>query len=373
MSSASPDSGIGSTASKSALKLRLVQLNAWSGLNYRGWLRLGEHESAAARRQRRTALLAQLQALAPDVVVLHEINGLPHAARSLADELGLDVVYYQALAGVRVGSFGIPVNLREGDLILARRGLRCRFASRTLVSGGPVGNHAAFHFSDVSQVLAAELEVSGRRIVVFATHWHSSILLSAPVRDVLAPHAAKHGREAMRRIEHAAAQGARRRLREAIGTLQLMRSTAGEDLCVLMGDLNATPDCPEVALLRQAGLIDAFAYVHPHAAGYTWDPEANLNQRRCYAPQFAAILAASSDLSGVALAASESEARRIDYVLVGPAYRVRCREIDIATAEVRFRDPVSGVHASDHFGLCVEVILSGHREHADSNLLSRAG
>ena len=44
------------------------------------------------------------------------------------------------------------------------------------------------------------------------------------------------------------------------------RSTTGS---LLMGDMNATPDTPEMALFNQAGWIDVLANVEPVSSTYT--------------------------------------------------------------------------------------------------------
>ena len=43
----------------------------------------------------------------------------------------------------------------------------------------------------------------------------------------------------------------------------------GADRTVLLGDLNALPDEPEIEMLRQAGLIDAFEAAGAEPPGYT--------------------------------------------------------------------------------------------------------
>jgi endonuclease/exonuclease/phosphatase family metal-dependent hydrolase len=78
---------------------------------------------------------------------------------------------------------------------------------------------------------------------------------------------------------------------------------------ILAGDLNATPDAPEIAMLRDAGLRDAFALVGS-GSGFTW-PSPKPNQR-------------------------------IDYIWVSPDLIVRNLTIPRSTA-------------SDHLGIVVTV------------------
>jgi len=105
---------------------------------------------------------------------------------------------------------------------------------------------------------------------------------------------------------------------------------------ILAGDLNADPDSAEVRYLTGlTSLADESVYFHDAwrvagggGAGYTWD---NRNQ-------FAA--------------ADREPDRRIDYILVG--WRPHCG-VGVSTARVVCDRPLTGTHASDHFGLMAEI------------------
>lgn len=148
--------------------LRIVTINVWSGLDYRGHFRMGEYEEAAIRKRRNEILINQLRELAPDIVALNEANKLPQYARKMAQELGCNKVWHVGVGGLRAGPVGLPVNLREGDAILARPELELRRAGRRQLSGGPVGNFIAAHFSDATQVVAARIRVGLRMSHVIA-------------------------------------------------------------------------------------------------------------------------------------------------------------------------------------------------------------
>jgi endonuclease/exonuclease/phosphatase family metal-dependent hydrolase len=55
----------------------------------------------------------------------------------------------------------------------------------------------------------------------------------------------------------------------------LIAAWGGEPDSVIMGDLNATPDDPEIQLLRQAGLLDVSAEIGPipHNTYYSAHPD----------------------------------------------------------------------------------------------------
>lgn len=104
--------------------LKMVTINVWSGLDYKGTLKMGEYETPEVREARYQALLAELKKLSPDVVGLNEANFLPDYAKRLAADLGFDYLHHVGVSGVRIGRVGLPWNLREGDAILARKELR---------------------------------------------------------------------------------------------------------------------------------------------------------------------------------------------------------------------------------------------------------
>ena len=48
--------------------------------------------------------------------------------------------------------------------------------------------------------------------------------------------------------------------------------------------------------------------------------------------------------------------KRIDYVFVGDSFGRRGRAGRILRTALAFHEPRTGLHASDHFGLCVDVV-----------------
>jgi len=60
-----------------------------------------------------------LKELSPDIIAVNEANKLPGYARSLSKELDYDQIHHIGLGGLRIGPIGLPVYLREGDVLLA--------------------------------------------------------------------------------------------------------------------------------------------------------------------------------------------------------------------------------------------------------------
>lgn len=112
---------------------------------------------------------------------------------------------------------------------------------------------------------------------------------------------------------------------------QGMEEKARGEESLLVGDLNAVPQSPEIRwLIHEGHLHDVFTEKHQDAAGFTWD------NRNPY----------------VAGAEHPLPDRRIDYLLArhrGPVLK------NLISASVVFTQPnPGGIWASDHFGVLAE-------------------
>lgn len=317
--------------------LTVVTINVWSGLDYRGSLKMGEYEEKGVRERRTRALVAELQALAPDVVALNEANRLPGYARRLARELGFDRVWHVGIGGLRAGPVGLPVNLREGDVILARPELELKRAGRKQLSGGPVGNFFTAHLADATQVVAGRLRVGGRTVYVFCTHWHASAFPTETYRAELQRRrtAGSLDEKGYEKLLAEAVDGREWRLGEAQETLAFVERVAGAEPAILLGDFNALPESEEIALLRAAGFVDAFAAAGS-GPGITWDEEGNANirlQRETYPDEVP----------------QDPPNKRIDYIFL------RGAGLEATRAEVVLNRTVEGLYPSDHYGVLAEI------------------
>ena len=347
-------------AQDSRLRLRFVDINVWSGLDYEGNLWMGEYEEPRQRENRYAILLKGLRELQPDLIGVHEANKLPEYARRLARDLGYDEIHHVGVGGVRAGPFGLPWNLREGDALLARPDLGLISAGREQLSGGPVGRFFTFHLSDATQILGGRVTLHGRPVFVFTTHWHASLPDSASFRrEVVAriQRERKASPEQAAEAEREMREGGAWRREEARRTLEFVRRVAGPHPFVLMGDFNATEDSAEIAALRSAGLTDAFRTAHPQAPGFTWVPAANLNQLKYYNKK----PAADSTLRFVLESSYDGLPKRIDFVFCGQRQSASAQAGPelwlVRDARVVLDRAVDGQHASDHFGVLADLEL----------------
>ncbi|UCF98043.1 MAG: endonuclease/exonuclease/phosphatase family protein [Spirochaetaceae bacterium] len=319
-----------------AENLRVVTINVWAGLDYKGSLKMGEYQDAETRALRTQNLVEQLKILDPDVIAVNEANKLPRYARMLAGEMGFDQIYHVGLGGLRIGPLGLPLNLREGDVILARKTLQLKGGARKQLSGGPVGNFFTFHFADATQVIGGRILVAGRVLYVFNTHWHASPF---PTQDYFRRLGERRDAgliddKGYEELEAEAVEGQQWRLGEARKTIAFINKVAGGYPVILMGDFNAASDAEEIDLLRAAGFRDAFAEAGD-PPGYTWDGVENGNiqlQKRVFPKDFWL----------------EPKRERIDYIFYrGPGF-------EVVSCQVVLDQPIGGLYPSDHFGVMAD-------------------
>lgn len=88
--------------------LRVLTVNVWSGLDYSGFFRMGEYETKRRREARFRSLLAQVERLSPDVILVQEANPVGRYTARLAAALSMDEVHQVVNGGLKVGPFGFP-------------------------------------------------------------------------------------------------------------------------------------------------------------------------------------------------------------------------------------------------------------------------
>jgi len=79
--------------------LRLLTINVWSGLDYKGSLRFGSYESRQKRQARYRSLLVQIRELNPDVIFLQEVNPAAGFPAKITYRRGSEGWLYAAVEG----------------------------------------------------------------------------------------------------------------------------------------------------------------------------------------------------------------------------------------------------------------------------------
>ncbi len=338
----------------SAQELTLVTINVWSGLDYRGVVRMGEYESRPVRLARYHLLLDELQALDPDVIAVNEANPLPGYIRRLARDLDYDYIYNVGMSGAKIGCLGIPVNFKEGDAILARKSLHIRKvgAKRLSPGAGYIGNLWSFHFAESNQALAGRITVNGQSVFIVNTHLHAGLPDDERWQreiDMIHQSRSLTDEEYLQVLEWWRS-GIDRRQNEVQTLLAWMRAVIPQEApVVLMGDFNAGPNSEEITWVLTDDFVDTWSQVHgPDDAGFTWEPKENTNIQAYYDvpdPYDAAV----SVYEGLE-ALNRQVSRRIDYIFVKnvPGEHIMVGEVVLNRAP-------GNQHPSDHFGVLTKI------------------
>jgi len=331
--------------------LTCMTINVWSGLDYIGTFKMGEYESPDIREKRYQALLKELAKYNPDIIAINEANFLPDYVEKLAKDINYDYIYHVGVAGLKIGRYGIPVNLKEGDAILARKGLQLHeVGHKQLSGGGIITNYFSFHTEDATQVLIGKVIVNAKPVYVAVTHWHASPMDTPHIRMLLKELQQKYG------YTDAEYQDAIKKL-EADNTWRKNESKLMAEYCkaivpehaplIVMGDFNATVDMPEMQYFLQQGFYDTFSQ-NKIADAYTWNPLKNLNIQKYYTidtnKKFESLYTHVSKIH-------ELEPKRIDYVIVNTSISPD----RIINAKVCCDTIYNGIHVSDHFGVYAEI------------------
>jgi endonuclease/exonuclease/phosphatase family metal-dependent hydrolase len=341
--------------------LRVLTINVWSGLDYRGTLRFGVLETAAHREARYRSLLAQIRALAPDVIFLQEVNPAAGFSTRLAHDLDYASTHQVCIGGIKFGPLGIPTNCKEGNAILARRELRLQKMADWKLSGsfGVFGDPLTVHFDEAIFAEPARISIGDQPVSLVNVH-----LVAVPpddpalvaawtdlrARGEVSEPSYREALDAWRR-GLARQDGEMRRLAREISKLPATIPL------IVGGDFNTPPDRPGLGeFMRATGLHDTRddLYDGPFVGGpprYSWDTTRNANAR---------VSAAGFDQAGERLTAYErlcaladSFPRRIDYVFLGSQFRSE----DSGQGRIVLDGEPDGVFASDHFGVVADILL----------------
>jgi endonuclease/exonuclease/phosphatase family metal-dependent hydrolase len=300
--------------------LKVISLNMWSGLDYEGSFKMGEYEPAGIKEKRLNLLIKQLREHKPDIILLQEVNPVSSYSSRLADSLGYDEIHQVTNAGFKVGPFGIPSNLKEGNVILARKELELKESAAVKLSGG-FGLHGdafSLHFNEAIFLISGVIKVNGRDIVVVNTHLY-------------APHYK---------------DGKGRRLKEIKGLIDFLENYKGLPV-ILGGDFNTVFDSEEIQMLIKEGAMNE-CFFSSETDVYTWDPLVNTNIK--YSLEYK-----GEDSAALREAEWDRTPRKIDYIFVNDL--LGCSAV--INTGIIFTEPEEDLFISDHFGIMSEIDISG--------------
>jgi endonuclease/exonuclease/phosphatase family metal-dependent hydrolase len=343
----------------SAQSTRVVTANVWSGLDYLGWAKMGEYESVEVREKRFRILVDELRTLNADLIALQEVNPVSQRSREIAEELGYDYIFQRVNGGAKIGGLGLPVNLDEGLVILARKELQLRFVDVwDLGSGfGVFGDLFSFHWKERRAALIGAIHVGSAEVFVVNVHLSSAVpedSVSRLIAQRIASLRCNDSSEVSRTVEDCFAD-AGNRMKSVEILLENIEKRLDDRPILLLGDFNAPPDAPEIVMLQDKGKFFDLCSGGGKEGVLTWDPERNMNTR--FSVQAVDARGDTLDVYGLLSAWYDGRARRVDYLLANEAWHLA----DVKDVKVVLEKPKGGLFASDHYGLTATLSGAGRQ------------
>jgi endonuclease/exonuclease/phosphatase family metal-dependent hydrolase len=330
--------------------IRVLSINIWSGIDYAGIIRYGEYEPKERRLLRYNALVTQIRDLDPDIIFIQEANFAGPLARRLARELDYAEIHQVVNAGVKFGPVGLPVNFKEGLVILARKSLSLERVDVWKLSGsiGIHGDPISLHFDESVLVLVGKITVGNTPVYLVNVHLHAAMADDDSVLYLFREHSESGGTEAINRLY----SSIERNYIEAHRLVEKLRQLPADTPVIVAGDFNAVPNSRTMRyMLEEEGFIDTFEANYTGGPIYTWDYHRNTNIQLYIDPpdvdektlwDFDVLKSLSGTVS-----------RRIDYILLSPHFS----SDDVMSCRIVMDSSIEGVQASDHFGIIADISL----------------
>ncbi len=336
------------------------------------------------QRAARLALQAEgIARVAPDLILLQEVNPLPEMAGWYVHrlkELGFEYreVHQVDACGVRLApGLAVVPGLNNGLVVLAKLPFRIRKLEGLKLSGevGGCRDYMGVQFGELRYALVAEVEnpATGRKWVAVSLHLHSGIERDEYfIQQIEAARA--EGRlpkkDEYEQVLQVLIEDRKRRLDELrvlianLKTLQVERDYAG---VILGGDFNFEPGSPEYQELEAAGLKDTYMLASPTNELRSYDPQHNPIARHeevNLPPTLSSLIHTLSETEQQRIVARYrqgiGEARRIDFLF---AMRWNTAHPKGCLSQELFGQP-DAVHVdagSDHYGVLDTYTTDGSR------------
>jgi endonuclease/exonuclease/phosphatase family metal-dependent hydrolase len=319
-------------------EIRILTINVWSGLTYKGFFKMGEYEHHPDRRYE--LLVSEIRHLDPDILAIQEANPLPYYVERLAADLNYQVIYRVALGGIRFGSFGIPTNMREGQTILVKKPWTITKLGRKRLSGGGIAtNWFSFHFREITQALLGKVLIHDKPLYVYNVHLHEGPFKGSALETMLKRLSQEMTTEKVEEAKKAAEKDMERRRVEIANLIKFVEETLPPGMpAIILGDFNTTIESGELEPLLAGGRwVDSFRVKNPNEEGVTWDPQHNPNYRP---------LGTSETPYDTLHAYHGFHPYRIDFILVSSNIpRDHILESRVVLT------PLDGFSTSDHYGV----------------------
>jgi hypothetical protein len=258
--------------------------------------------------------------------------------------------------GKRIGSWGIPVNLKEGLVILARPDLSLTKVDAWKLSG-TWGIHTdlfTFHHTEAVIALVAGIRSGPEEIILVNVHLAASphipedmagfrkkVLAETTMSDDQFGKALKKWRKREQRRF--------REMEKLLGRLQELPSGAP---LIVAGDFNDGPGSRVIQTFMERGRFNEVLAETPEEESCTWDPARNAN----IAFTSSVTNARGKARKGYELLASlaSEKCRRLDYIFMHNPLPAQ----GPGSGRIVMTKKSDGIMTSDHFGVYGEVTLS---------------
>ena len=364
-------------ATKPLQQFSVLTYNTLHGLEVGSFsVKLGESKEERAKRY--ALQFEQLAQVAPDVMLLQEVNPLPEMAEAYVEGLSaLGLAYTEVhqvdACGIRLTPrAALFSDLNNGLAVLAKAPLIVSKVAGIKLSGG-IGlcrDGIGFQFGELRYALIAEVTNPGTRQTLLAVslHLHSGIERDHHFMNLIAEAEQQDRirREDYQEILTALAEGQRRRIKELrtlVQELEKLRAATSYAGVIIGGDFNFEPGSPEYQELTAIGLNDSYIFAEPDRQLRSYNPQKNpIASQEPFAPPpelTRAIRRLPEDVQQKILDAYRegiSEARRIDFLFSMPGTLSRK---DYCLRQELFGKPhvVSLRAGSDHYGVLNTYVL----------------
>jgi len=319
-------------------EIRILTINVWSGLTYKGFFKMGRYPDDLQGRYE--LLVSEIRKLAPDIIAIQEANLLPHYAERLATDLDYQVIYRVALGGIRFGSLGIPTNMREGQAILVKKPWTIEDLDKKRLGGqGIATNWFCLHFGEITQSLLGRAIIHGKPLYIYNVHLHEGPFKGTVLDAMFKRLAQEMTKEKVDEARKATEKDIKRRKDEIANLIKFVEETLPPGMpAIILGDFNTTIESGELEPLLAGGKwVDSFRFKNPHEEGVTWDPLHNPNYR---------LTGATKTPYDTLHAYHGSHPYRFDFIMLNRNFpRDHILESRVVLT------PVDGVSPSDHYGV----------------------
>ncbi len=334
---------------------RIINLNVWSGSDYQGLLKFTPWESPSQMEKRYQVLLAEFKAAKPDVIFIQESSPVDRFTRRLARELNMDEIHQVCIAGIKVFGVGPPLGFKEGNAILARKGLELTKLDDWKLSGSPgiYSEHLSIHFDETVSALLGRINIDGKPVYLICTHLYAGPRDEVPLADSLK--AMLDGGE-ITRYEYELLfkrwqKGIDRRERELGALLDCIHKLSTDIPMIFGGDLNAPPNSSVVQKFIADGRFVNLP-LEPNQEAVTWDAINNTNTEYSQRKTDARNLVKDNWYVFNAIAAKLP--RRLDYIFLNEKFA----GTDSIRSTLMLDNPREDTFASDHYAVRVDLDIS---------------